>query len=335
MKILVIKQTSLGDVLHSTGHVRSIKKQWPNSELVLLTANGSADIYRNSPWVDRMILVDRARVKSTWCKQPRWAWQHMRDVMRQVRFEEFDIAFDLQGLAKSVCFLYGAKAKRKYVKGRWPFLRGFKNPYLHALEEMDQVLKLAEVSTEDTSMEFATSKKNVEQVNVLLSKINPKRLPLVIFSPFSRWHSKDWPLQHYIGVAEGLADRFQVVFTGAPDKEDVIDAALRAHPNLAVVNLAGKIDLTTFAELVRRAGLVLTGDSFPMHVAAAVNSPLLALFGPTDPERVGPKSVGSEIIRAPDCRMCYRRNCKEQCLSRVTVDEVLSKLIEKSSTLDI
>ena len=109
MNILVIKQTSLGDVLHSTGHVRSIKQKFPESRLVLLTATTSEQIYRHSPWVDEIILIDRYGFKKNWCRKPAWAFGEMVRVWKEVRAKEFDIAFDLQGLAKSVIFLYKCK----------------------------------------------------------------------------------------------------------------------------------------------------------------------------------------------------------------------------------
>ena len=328
MRILVIKQTSLGDVLHSTGHVRAIKKTWPDSELVLLTAVSSADIYRHNPWVDRMILVDRYRVKHNWYKEPLWCYRHMRDVLGQVRAEPFDIAFDLQGLAKSVIFLYGAKARKKFVKGRWPGLRGFRRPRIHAIKEMDGVLELAGIKDLDTSMEFATSQQEQEAITELLQKFSPAEKKMIIFSPFSRWASKDWPLDNYVKAARSLADRYLVFFTGTPDRATQVESALSDVSNPNIINLCGKLSLLQFAEITRRVALVLTGDSFPMHVAAACETRIVALFGPTDEIRVGPPAQLSQLLRAPDCRKCDRADCKRNCLARITVDRVVSVVEE-------
>ena len=102
MNILVIKQTSLGDVLHASGHIRAIKRQFPKSRLVLLTDKTSRDIYRHNLWVDHIIEIDRYGFKANWYRNPVWAFREMRRVMAEVREEKFDLAFDLQGLAKSV-----------------------------------------------------------------------------------------------------------------------------------------------------------------------------------------------------------------------------------------
>ena len=329
MRILVIKQTSLGDVLHSTGHVRAIKKTWPDSELVLLTAVSSTDIYRHNPWVDRMILVDRYRVKHNWYKEPIWCYRHMRDVMGQVRAEQFDIAFDLQGLAKSVIFLYGAKARKKFVKGRWPGLRGFRRPRIHAIEEMDGVLEIAGIKGLDTSMEFATSQREREAIADLLQKCNPADKKVIIFSPFSRWASKDWPLDNFVKAAYSLSDRYLVLFTGTSDRTAQIESALGEVSNPNIINLCGKLNLLEFAEITRRVALILTGDSFPMHVAAACETPIVALFGPTDEVRVGPPAQLSQLMRAPDCQKCDRADCKRNCLARISVDSVIAVVEEK------
>lgn len=326
MRILVIKQTSLGDVLHSTGHVRAIKNTWPDSALVLLTAVSSADIYRHSPWIDQMILVDRYRVKHNWYKEPKWCYRHMREVMGQVRAEPFDIAFDLQGLAKSVIFLYGAQAREKFVKGRWPGLRGFRRPQIHAIKEMDGVLEMAGIKDVDTSMEFATSQVEKEVITTLLEQINPTARKIVICSPFSRWASKDWPLDNYIEAARFLGDEYLVVFTSAPDRAGEVERALSALANPNIIDLSGKLSLLEFAEMVRKADLILTGDSFPMHVAAACETRIVALFGPTDELRVGPPTRLAQIIRAPNCRKCDRAECKRKCLSLISVDNVIAQV---------
>jgi ADP-heptose:LPS heptosyltransferase len=322
MRILVIKQTSLGDVLHSTGHIRAIKQNWPKSELVLLTAVSSADIFRYSPWVDKMILIDRYRVKRNWYREPLWCFRHMWGVLNQIRSQPFDFAFDLQGLAKSVLFLYGARAKHKFVKGRWLGIKGFRQPQLHAIKEMDGVLALAGIQNVDTKMEFATSPSEQRSVEVLLRKLNSEGKNMVIFSPFSRWRSKDWPLKSYIELAELIAQDYLVLFTGAPERADQIEQALRSSPHPNVINLSGKLSLLEFAELVRRVSFMLTGDSFPMHVAAACKTRIIALFGPTDEARIGPPPELSQVIRAPNCRKCDRAECPHNCLSRISLETV-------------
>ena len=334
MNILVIKQTSLGDVLHSTGHVRSIKQKFPNSHLVLLTATSSEQIYQHNPWVDEIILIDRYGFKKNWWKKPLWAFGEMNRVWKQIRSKQFDIAFDLQGLAKSIVFLYGARAPNKYVKGNWWGIKGFSNKELHAIREMDEVLKMAGIPVNDTSMEFAAGENDEAKVSKLLKDINPDKKPILIMSPFSRWRSKDWPLDNYIKISESLSSVCQVVFTGSPDRELEIQGQLDQVQSNGAVNFAGRLSLLEFVELVGLADLMLTGDSFPMHVAGAKKTPVIALFGPTDEKRVGPLGKKAQVIRVDGCNKCDRSSCPRACLKRLDSDLVLNAVKNQLNLAD-
>lgn len=326
MNVLVIKQTSLGDVLHSTGHIRAIKENFPRAHLTLLTAAGSADIYRHNPWVDEMILFERDQVKNQWRRHPLRTARYIAGVIRTVRATRFDLAFDLQGLARSVVFLYAARAAKKYVKGRWPGLARFRNPALHAIAEMDGVLARARLTFADTSMELFSGAAERRYIDDLLTKINPHRKPLLVFSPFSRWQSKDWPLHRHIEIAARLGGGYVIAFTGAADVRRRIAKALPEDAAADAVNLAGDLSIPQFAELVRRAALMLTGDSFPMHVACAQHIPVVALFGPTDETRTGPAGRWHIVIRAPDCTRCDRPRCRRRCLEKLSTDAVFEAL---------
>lgn len=338
MKILVIKQTSLGDVLHSTGHIRTIKQNFPASHLVVLTAASSADIYCHNPWVDELILFESYRVKREWCRRPLHTARYIAEAISQVRAHYFDLAFDLQGLGKSVVFLYAARAAKKYVKGNWLGLTRFRNPALHAIAEMDGVLRRAQLSVHDTAMEFFTTAAERKYIDGLLAQVNPHNKPLLVFSPFSRWQSKDWPLPHYITVATQLvvAGEFSVVFTADAASRKRIDDALPADCPAQLSNLAGQLVLPQLAELVSRARLMLSGDSFPMHLAIAKNTSVIALFGPTDESKTGPRGAQHTVIRAPNCQRCDRAECRRHCLAKLSTDTVFRALraqLETTATI--
>ncbi len=327
MKILVIKQTSLGDVLHSTGHIRALKKRYPDSHLSLLTASASMDIYRYNPWVDEIIVIDRDRIKRNWYREPVRVWREISAVMAKIRRHRFDLAIDLQGLAKSVLFLYGARSERKLVKGNWWGLEGFRNRNLHAIQEMDQALALAGIPTTDTSMEFCVSAKEKRTVDHLLARINPQAKPLLIMSPFTRWPSKDWPLENYLLTRKAVMEQFHVLFTGSRERRGEVKEAMNLHgltgEQISDTNLLGALTLPEFAELARRAEWMLSGDSFPMHVAGAVKTPVVALFGPTDEKKTGPLGTHDQVIRVAGCSRCDRPSCPRRCLARLDPAQVV------------
>jgi ADP-heptose:LPS heptosyltransferase len=116
-----------------------------------------------------------------------------------------------------------------------------------------------------------------------------------------------------------------VVVTGTEDERSMMSTHLTGLATPQVVNLAGQLSLLQLAELMRRAAVVICGDSFPMHVAVACSVPVVALFAPTDERRVGPLSSESIVIRPEQgCDRCYRRrHCSNQCMARIDVSKVV------------
>jgi len=337
MNILVIKQTSLGDVLHSTPHIRAIKARYPQAHLTLLTARGSAEIYADHPDIDRLVLFDYAGFKKAGLKSPCKLIAIFKSSLAELNCREYDLAFDLQGLARSVIFLYRVRARRKYVKGRWPGLMGFRNKQLHAIDEMSQVLALADIEVVDDRMDFYRASRVAADLSDKLSAVGLSDLlnktgigkevqdRFVVISPFTRWASKNWPLANFIALASILSKKHRVLMTGTVQDRDAVERALRecAQDTSKIYNLAGDLSLPELAELMSHAALVVSGDSFPMHLATAVGAPLVTLFGPTDEAKTGPCSANSVVLRPDDCDRCDQPNCKRACLQRLTVADLL------------
>ena len=334
MNILVIKQTSLGDVLHSTGHIRAIKEQFPNSHLSVLSADTSAEIYQNNPHIDELILFKRYEVKERWLSNPLWTFDHFKTVIRQVNARRYDLAIDLQGRWKSVLFLYLCHASNKYVKGRWPGLYKFRDRSMHALAEMDNVLKLAKISTNDTSMEFYSAQGVSDSVGKKLVELGYNGNPIVLISPFTRWPSKNWSLKHYADLITLLPENLTPVITGAKGDVDQVESLVHSCHHKSLINCCGKLGLQEFAEVMRKARVVISGDSFAMHLAVACGTPVVALFGPTDESKVGPTSPNDRVLRnnEVDCNRCYKRNCERQCINSISPQKVCSEVMNILAT---
>ena len=331
MQILLIKQTSLGDVLHSTAQVRAIRKRLPNCRITLLTSTTAYDIYRHNPHVDKIILFDRYRIKKNWWREPDWVVKHIIDTIQEVRREFYDLAVDLQGRWKSVIFLWGARTSKRFVKGRWCFAHRFHSPKLHALEEMNGVLELAGLGKGGLKTEFFTSADEKHTVNNMLNKHGLEGRRWILCCPISRWPTKDWPLKNFTTLASYLSDDVMFVFTGDSEDRETIDYGVHSIHESRMINLAGTLSLAEFSELTTRATAVLTGDSFPLHVAAANDRPTVALFGPTDEERVGPNGDSTIIVRSKDinCDRCYKRkHCRKSCITYIRPDQVYRALQE-------
>ncbi|HCK76580.1 MAG TPA: hypothetical protein DHW07_05495 [Gammaproteobacteria bacterium] len=324
MNILLIKQTSLGDVVHATAPIRSVRVAYPDALITVLTSTTASDILSNHPDINHLLTFDRYRVKSDWWRRPVWTLGHFVETFSAVRRPYFDLAIDLQGSWKTVIFLWAARATRRYVKGRWWFAEGFHQPMAHAIDEMGGVLELAGIKSCHSLPMLSVDPHVAETVSGMLPKLTSCERPIALLCPFTRWPTKNWPISKFALLAEQLAEEFQVIFTGSTRDRLQIDEVIAGHSPVSAVNLAGRLSLTEFFALAARSEVVVTGDSLPMHVASAFDRPLVSLFGPTNELLVGPRNDTAKILRAAvDCQRCYRRRrCPRACIDKITVDEV-------------
>lgn len=328
-KILIIKQTSLGDVLHSTVALRILKRSFPKSRITVMTDKNSSGIFSANPSVDKLILTDFATWEKTWWKRPFATLREIGKSFRDIRSQGFDLAYDLQGLLRSVIFLYAARSTKKWVKGNWPFLGGFRNKHLHAVHEIRNVLETSGVKTFPIGTELALSPKDNTSAGKILGSFPQKNRPLVLVSPFTRWPSKDWSPERFSELIGLLQKDFQVVITGsAADLDKTSDLLPAGYSTKAVLNLAGKLSLGEFAAVLKKCALLISGDSFPVHAASALGVPVVELFGPTDERRVGPMGTSFRILRSPRCRICYDRTCPKRCLDDIKPKDVIAAVEE-------
>jgi len=324
LKILIIKQSALGDVLHVTGILSGVRTLRPNAHIIVLCSKACAPVLRNHPAIDELLEFDRNLFKS----KPLRALKKFANLIRTIREHHFELAFDLQGRARSAIFLYVARADRKFIKGEFPFLRGFRKRSLHAIDEMVEVMRMADLDMgSDLQMQFYIKKHALAKANAVVSQFASERL--IIMSPFSTHVAKDWALTGFENLINAFLQTRQlndchIVVTGTHDRMAEIDHMIDRVADRRVHNLAGKIDLDEFAALAQRASLVVTGDSFPMHLSAALATPLLAIFGPTLESQVGPRGTGpTRIVRSDNCDGCTRpRLCKRRCLTELPTEPV-------------
>lgn len=333
MNILIIKQTSLGDVLHSTVALSIIKDNYPDSEISFLTDVGSYDLIKHNPKIHNFILTDIKKWEKNLTCDPIGVINDIRSVTKELNRKSYDMAFDLQGLSRSAFFLYMAKADKKYIKGQFPFIKGYRNKEGHAIDEIVNVLKLSNMKVKNVSMEIAVSEKEKKAAEVIIKTKSPKGNKIIVVSPFTRWETKDWPLEKYNELIEMLGKDKTIFITGSKENESELDRLVSRQAGQNVHNLSGKIDLLVFAELIKRADILISGEGFPVHVAATFNTPLIVLYGPTSEKRVGPLSSNATIIRSGTCEEapCYKRKCKEKtCMNDIhsnDVNNIIAKVL--------
>lgn len=348
-RILIIKPSSLGDVVHALPVLAALRRWRPRAHIAWLVGTSFAPLLENHSMIDEVILFDRARY-GRMLTNPRILAEFARFSL-DLRRRRFDLVIDLQGLARSAYLTYtsGAKHRVGFAAARelaWfacnhrvrcpPGVRHAVDRNLRVAEDIGAdprpVQFPIEITTADRSAAgrklFATAGSPVERFIAVL--------------PGARWESKLWPASHFAELINRIhsTDLPRCVLLGAPDdrpRADQIAAGLADRD--ALVDLVGATSLRETTALIDAAACVVCLDSGPMHIAAALGRPLVALFGSTDPSRTGPyrssEHMGESriqvLIGGVECAPCLKRTCKfpqadsahrMACLAHIKPDQV-------------
>ncbi|NQT46803.1 MAG: lipopolysaccharide heptosyltransferase II [Candidatus Omnitrophica bacterium] len=330
-RILVIKLGAVGDAILSIPTLRAIRVRYPGAHIKVLAGLDVRQIFVNCPYINDTVIYDyKGRDKS-----PVGTWR----IGSLLRSMNFDASVDLQNNRKShtLAFLGNIPQRWGYDKGKTAFLlnrrikddAGSVDPVEHQFRLVRQFLKLP---IEDKSLQLWPREEDREWVQKFLRDnwVTEGQL-LIGINPMgsSKWISKRWPEGRIADLCDGLAKRFhaRVLITGSHADEELSRRTIisvKAKPISAV----GKTSIMQLAALIKRCDLFVASDSAPMHIAAAVGTPFVALFGSTDSRRHLPPNNGSVVLEKDmKCRPCYKRRCtilnRYACMKKITVDEVL------------
>jgi heptosyltransferase I len=307
-RILVVRLGAMGDIVHALPAAASLKHSFPGRQVTWVVEPRWAPILQDNPFVDRLVLLDRRTGAS------------VARVWRELRDERFDFAVDFQGLVKSALVACIARTERIYG-----FDRSVVREPLAALFYSDRV-PTRSVHRVDRNLELAAAAGTSTALHSF--PLPPGRaegeLPagaFVLASPLSGWRSKQWPLDYYARLAERLRAEAGVslVLNGPPAEHE----ALAGVPStvLHLSSIEGLIDAT------RRAAAVVGVDSGPLHVAAALGRPGVAIFGPTDPAQTGPYGGSFTVLRDRHAVTTYKRATEiDPSMRAVLADAVFEAL---------
>jgi heptosyltransferase I len=257
----------------------------------------------------------------------------------ELRAAGFDLVVDLQGLFRSgaMSWLSGCGRRIGFADARegsplfYTQQVEVPNGPMHAV---DRYLLVAEaLGAERPSQprfEFLDLPQDRRTVETILTETGvAASLPWIAINASARWETKRWPLRHFAEAADGLSEALAlpIVFIGgAAEREEA--QAVMALMRTNAVDLTGQTPVGLLPCLLRQAAVLITNDSGPMHIAAAVGTPVVALFGPTDPRRTGPYGKGHLVLsHAVECSPCFSRDCfravKLECLVEVKPDQVV------------
>lgn len=344
-KILIVKLSAIGDVVHTLPALNALRQNYPRAHITWLVEEAAADLIIGHSALDR-VLVSRRKTWIDGLRGPQWR-NHLRQIVafvRGLRETRYDMIFDFQASLKGAALIALARGKRKIG-----FDRGLEHQELsylalneriaaismevHALTRGLKLLSAMGIEYHAIDYKLPISAHHAQQAEQLLVDHGlPNKKPFVVVNPMAKWETKLWNQDRLAQLADAIVDRFSlpVVMTGGKGDQGAIKN-ITMRMKRPAVDLSGHTDLVTLAAVLRNAVAMVTTDTGPMHMAAAVKTPTVALFGPTAPWRTGPFGPEHRIVRVDmDCSPCFKRQCTDSaaCMQAISVNEVLSAIAE-------
>ncbi|MFO7822075.1 MAG: lipopolysaccharide heptosyltransferase II [Lentisphaeria bacterium] len=313
LNILVIKPSSMGDVIHALPAVHLLRHQFPDAHITWVVNDSYAELVERSPDVDEVVLFRRKR----WSK-PRY-WPELISMMRDLRHKKYDVAIDFQGLLRSslIALFTGAPKRIGFRHAREGASVFYTEKILlpaninHALEKNAFLVRSAfNISTPLEMPELVSYPRAEKTAKSLLEDGEENGLAdaVLAVAPVSRWASKTWPPEFFAGIIGAVADRSpgtRIWLVGTQEERSLGEKISELCTSGVVLNLMGQANFGILIELLRKSNVILTNDSGPMHLAAALGVPVVALFGPTAPELTGPYGEGHKVF----CGVCSKGPC--------------------------
>src|SRR3989338_5632443 len=332
LNILVIKISAMGDVVLVTASLKALRGKYPRAKIYCLVGKESRKVLQNCPYLDGLIIDDTRPKRKGWSRAIR--------LSHRLRKYRFDKIVDFQNSRKShlLAFLSFPRESYGYDNGKWSKLltnplRGYRND-IPAVDHQFQLLQAMGITPpRELSLELWPSDKDRKYVQELFDAEwlgNVTRIVGINIAASQKWQTKNWPVEHIARLCDLLAGKsIRVVITGmAKDKPLVEQLLARTKSKPAV--FAGRTDVLQLAALIERCKVYITPDSAPLHIAAAMRTPLVAFFGPTDSRRHQPPAKNMIILeKKPACAPCYSPRClimTHACLRDITPDEVAGKI---------
>jgi lipopolysaccharide heptosyltransferase I len=344
-RILIVKLSSLGDVLHTLPAGQLLRQAFPEAHIGWAVERAHSGLLAGQPWLDEPITWDRG--------QPNAGWRFLR----QLRATHWDFAIDFQGLLRSALVARGSGARRSFghaptkEQAHWLYHERIPLPTMdrHAVERSLDLahavatrLGAAIPPRDHLRPTFPLYPSEADRLAVdgwLAAQCIRDSERLVLLNPHCRKDANRWPTERFTQLAERLLRAgTRVALVGGNVARDVCDAIARPlGPRL--LRADGRFSLLATAELIRRADVFVTGDTGPMHIAAAVGTPIVALFGPANPLRTGPYTAKAHVIhRRLTCSPCYAKarcplgHAVPACMEEIEVDEVLAAVNAQLAT---
>jgi len=338
-RILILKPSSLGDVVNALPFLGSLRRRYPDRYIAWLVEEEAAGVLLGHPLLDRVIVSGRRRWGREALAPLRWpsAFREIGALVAQLREGRYDLVVDLQGLLKSALMLLVAGARfrvgladaREGSQRALTHLVPVPSAPMHAVDRYLEAARFLGADPSPKTFIFPSGPEDEAKAEALLAEAGVRPGDRVVaLNPRARWPTKLWEEDRFARVGEMLARRCRARILVTGSLSDLpLARRLAARMDPAPFLVTGRTDLRVLIALLKQIDVFVTLDSGPMHLPAALGTPLVALFGPTDPRLNGPYGAGGTILRVPlPCSPCLKRRCQIQddrlCMRSISEEDV-------------
>ena len=335
MKILVLKPSSLGDVIHALPVLRLLKLHFPKSEIYWWIDAGLYPLLEGDRDLTGIVQFHRRRWQSV------LRWGELIQSILELRQHRFDLVIDLQSLARSALVAWlsrgemtiGLEDPREGASAFYDIAVPRPSPTSHAVDWYLEVLPRIGVPVH-FDFEWLPERPDIDTVVRHKWAVEDNRW--IVINPGARWNNKRWPTEHFANLVGRLTVVYpesRIAIMGGREDRLMGRQIAEAAPDRCL-DLTGQTSLQEMIQWIRLADVVITNDTGPMHVAVAVQTPVVALFGPTDPRRTGPFGQVNKVLRhALPCAPCMKDVCRferpMECLRALTPDVVVNEMLSR------
>ena len=306
MKLLLELPTWMGDTVMATPAIVNLINHYKNPEITIIGSTVSTSLIQNYEFIDKSIILNKKYM----------------DLIRSARtFGKFDVFISFRSSYRSKFLKIFISSKNKYQFNKRVYVKG------HTVERYNNFVNDITFSNNEPGKLFLKTKQKKKFIkNKMLLGLNPGA---------SYGNSKRWYPEKFGKVAKSLSDKYDIVILGGPDEEDIandIENYLIKNKIFNYQNLAAKTSVEELVSNIKSLNLMITGDSGPMHVAAAFEVPTVSLFGPTKYNETSQwKNKNSVVVKKNlQCQPCMKRECPlkhHNCMKLIESDEVIKKTL--------
>lgn len=338
--ILLIKMSSLGDILHTLPFAAALRQRYPKAKITWLVHPQFAGFVPDAPTIDEVLYFDKVKFNKLGFGGKIAYFKEMRALLHS---KHFDLVIDMQGLFKSAVLaaISGCDNRIGYAEmreGSGLISKAISGSHRkdHVIERYLDVARYLGAKVEgldDVRFPMPDLTKETEAVKAKLEEKGYAGGAYVVMVPGARWETKVWPVEHYAALAKMIAAEGKyIVLAGGPD-DAAKGAAIKQQAAVEqVIDLTGQTSLRELAALIKDCAVYISADTGPLHFAAALKKPLVAMYGPTLADRTGPygSDKASVLLSPARCAGCLKKHCDDwHCMYDITPDMVYKIYQEK------